>query len=163
MNHPENNEKLERLIHQTLRELPPRTAPRSLEARVMAEIERRLALPWWRKSFTHWPVAARAGFILLSAGVVKLALMAAVWVLASLNPQQYRDAFLAQFAWVEHAMAVVSATTGFFEIVLRNIPPLWLYGSLAFVAAVYVALFGLGAAAYRALHPARSSTSIVSL
>jgi hypothetical protein len=45
---PENNErKLERLIHETLRELPARQAPSSLENRVLAELARRTALPWW--------------------------------------------------------------------------------------------------------------------
>jgi len=33
-----------------------------------------------------------------------------------------------------------------------SIPPLWLYGGLAFVALMYAAFFGLGAAAYRALY-----------
>ena len=43
---PENHqEKLERAIHQTLRALPPRRAPRSLEDRVFAELARRAALP----------------------------------------------------------------------------------------------------------------------
>ena len=36
-------EKLERAIHETLRALPPRRAPRTLEARVLAELERRAA------------------------------------------------------------------------------------------------------------------------
>ena len=36
----DNDEKLERLIHRTLRELPRRCAPGTLEARVMAELER---------------------------------------------------------------------------------------------------------------------------
>ncbi|MDO8545676.1 MAG: hypothetical protein Q7S40_34975 [Opitutaceae bacterium] len=160
---PENNERLERAIQQTLRQLPPRSAPRSLESRVLAEIERRAALPWWRKSFAHWPIAARAGFIVLSTGIVKLALMATVWVMAGFDPQQYRNAFAPQFAWMDRGLAVVGAITSSFEIILRNIPPLWLYGSIIFVGAMYVALFGLGAAAYRALRPQRSTSSLVSI
>lgn len=37
---------LEKLIHQTLRALPDRKAPRSLEHRVLAAIAARQALPW---------------------------------------------------------------------------------------------------------------------
>ena len=50
---------LENFIHQTLRSLPDRPAPRSLESRVLAAIEARAALPWWKQSFAQWPVAAR--------------------------------------------------------------------------------------------------------
>ena len=152
---PEKNEKLERLVHATLRELPARRAPQSIEQRVLAEIERRGALPWWRKSFVHWPIAARTGFIILSAGIVKLALLATVWVMAGFDTAQFRDAFATQFAWMESGLAVVNAVIGFFDIMLRNIPPLWLYGGLAFIGAMYVALFGLGAAAYRTLYARR--------
>ena len=56
-----------------LRNLPDRKAPAGLEARVLAEISRRAALPWWRKSFAHWPVAVRLGFLILSARVAAVA------------------------------------------------------------------------------------------
>jgi hypothetical protein len=152
---PDNNEKLERLIHQTLRDLPSRRAPGTIEHRVLMELQRRAALPWWRKSFVHWPVAARAGFIVLSAGVVKLALLAAVWVMAGFDTAQFSDAFATQFSWMDSGFAVVHAVTGFFDIILRNIPPLWLYGGIAFIGAMYVTLFGVGAAAYRTLYARR--------
>jgi hypothetical protein len=146
------NSNLERLIHRTLRELPARPAPRSLEQRVLAEIARRVALPWWRKSFAHWPVPARALFIVLVAGVVKVVLMGAVWVMAGFDVAQFRDAFATQFTWMESGFAVVRAIVDFFEIMVRNIPPLWLYAGVAFIGTLYAALFGLGAAAYKALH-----------
>lgn len=154
-NNPEHEAELERKIHRTLRELQPRPAPRSLEQRVLAEIERRAALPWWRKSFAHWPVAARAVFLVGCIGVVKLALMGAVWVMAGFDPAQYREAFAQPFAWMESGFAVVHAIGGFFEIIGRHIPPLWFYGGLGFIAAMYAALFGLGAAAYRAIQAHR--------
>ena len=119
---PNNPENLERLIHQALRDLPPRRAPHSLEQRVLAELQRRLALPWWRKSFAHWPVLARAGFIMLSAGLVKLALMLGMWVMAGFEGAQYKEAIAQKFSWMESGLAVVHAITGFFDIMLRNIP-----------------------------------------
>jgi hypothetical protein len=149
---PNHHENIERLIRETLRDLPNRTAPRSLEERVFAEIQRRAALPWWRKSFMHWPIAARAAFIVLSAGLVKLAFLFGMWVTAGVDPNGYKQTFAQQFTWVDSAFAVAHAITGSIEIILRNIPSLWLYGSLAFFAAMYFTLFGLGAAAYKALH-----------
>ena len=146
---PPNDEHLERLVHRTLRELPLRSAPRSLESRVLAEIARRAALPWWRKSFAHWPLAAQAGFVVLSIGLAKLALSIGLWVMQGFDSAQFTTALAQQFAWVESVRAVARAIGSFCEIMTRNIPPLWLYGGLAFVAVMYATLVGLGATAYR--------------
>ncbi len=148
-------EKLEQLVHRALRDLPARRAPRSLEQRVLAELAQRAALAWWHKSFAYWPMPARVAFIIASAGIVKVALMATVWAMAGFEPAQVQSAFAQPVAWMEGARAVVDAMTGFFAIMLRNIPPLWLYGGLAFIAAMYAALFGLGAAAYKAIRAQR--------
>lgn len=144
-------EQLEQLVHRALRELPARRAPRALEARVLAELSRRAALPWWRKSFVHWPVPARAVFLLASVAVVKLVLMATVWAAAGFDAAQVQSAFAQPVAWWGSAQVLVNATTSFCEVMLRSIPPLWLYGGLAFIATMYAALFGLGAAAYKLL------------
>lgn len=149
------SEKLERAIHQTLRALPPRRAPRSLEARVFAELARRAALPWWRQSFAHWPLAARAVFLLASVALVKLTLMAAVWVMSGFDSASFGSAVSAQFAWAQTGLSLGRGVADFFAILFRSIPPLWLYGTAAFVAMMYAALFGLGAAAYRTLYASR--------
>ena len=149
---PDPQEKLERLIHRTLSELPSRRAPGTLERRVLAELQRRAALPWWRKSFVHWPMAARAGFLVLSLVLVRFALLLGGWVMAGFEGAPVREAFAPQVAWMEKGLTIVHAITGFLEIMQRNIPPLWLYGGIAFFAAMYATLFGLGAAAYKAIH-----------
>jgi hypothetical protein len=147
---------LEKFIHQTLRSLPDRRAPRSLEARVLAAVEARAALPWWKQSFADWPVAARCVFLLFTGGLVKLALMATVWAMAGFESSQFVGAFSLEFAWVERIGGVVAGITGFFALVFRSIPTLWIYGGLAVVAAIYATLFGLGATAYRTLYSNRN-------
>jgi hypothetical protein len=153
MNH--SPDQLEKFIHQTLRSLPAPRAPHSLEARVLAALEARAALPWWKQSFARWPMAARVAFFIGSAGVAKLGLMAAVWVMAGFDRVQFTSAFSTQFTWIQTASAVVAGVADFFGVLYRSIPPLWLYGGLAFVALMYAALFGLGAAAYRTLYANR--------
>lgn len=148
-------EDLEKLIHQTLRSLPDRRAPRSLEARVLAAIEARAARPWWQQSFAQWPMAARIVFLLFSAGLVKLALMAAVWVMGGFDAATYTSAFSNQFAWIERISAAFTGMADLCGLVFRAIPPLWLYGGLAVFAGIYVTLFGLGATAYRTLYANR--------
>lgn len=148
-------EDLEKLIHQTLRSLPERRAPRTLESRVMAAIEARAALPWWKQSFSRWPIAARCVFLLLSGGFVKLALMAAVWVMAGFDSAQLATAFTTQFGWIGRLGDVVLNLGQLAGLVFRSIPPLWLYGAVAIIGALYASLFGLGAAAYRFFYAQR--------
>jgi len=66
----ESREALERLLDRALRELPLRRAPRALETRVIRELERRAALAWWRRSFAHWPLLARAGFLVICGALI---------------------------------------------------------------------------------------------
>lgn len=146
---------LENFIHQTLRSLPNRPAPRSLEERVLAAIDARASLPWWKQSFGQWPMAARAVFILLSAGLVKLALMATVWALGGFQASAFASTVSAQFSWIDAILGAVRGTGESFSILLRNIPSIWLYGIIAVVAGSYATLFSLGATAYRALYSPR--------
>ncbi len=154
---PENHEKLERALHQTLRALPPRRAPRTLELRVLAELERRAALPWWRKSYAHWPLAARALFLLASAGLVKVTIMIAVWVMVGLDSAAFGEAFSTPVALWEATSSVASSLSDYGLMVFHRIPTMWLYGVAAFMATMYFTLFGLGAAAYRTLYAGRET------
>ena len=49
-------------------------------------------------------------------------------------------------------MAAVGWTFDFVQQMVCAIPPLWLYGGLAFVGMMYAMFVGLGAAAYRYLY-----------
>jgi hypothetical protein len=143
---PHDEQRLEQLIHQTLRTLPDRKAPRTLESRVLAGIAARQALPWWRKSFAHWPLPARVAFLALAggltAGLVLLGASSSADVLPALRE------FLAPLARVR-TVATFVADLG--ATVFRSIPTVWLYGVVAFIATLYAALVGLGATAYRTL------------
>jgi hypothetical protein len=151
MNLPSDQEtRLARSLGRALRELPALPAPRSLAPRVLAAIAREEALPWWRRNFRHWPAGARGGFLVLTVGVALLVLLAVAHL-----PQAASFPFPGRFAssvpWFDAVFSVGSAFRQLGEILLRNLPPLWLYGALALVAAAHVACLGLGAAAYRAL------------
>ena len=147
---------LEHVVHRTLRELPPRPAPRTLEQRVLAEIQRRAGLPWWRMSFRHWPVAAQAGFVLVCAAIVIFALTGRGWITAGMAAPDLQQVFAPPLAWLEWAAAVIRACTSFCSIMLRNIPPVWLYGGVILLGSLYAVLFGLGAAAVKALRVQRA-------
>lgn len=156
---PDHHERLERALHQTLRTLPPRRAPRTLESRVLAELERRAALPWWRQSYAQWPLPARALFLLASVGFIKLTIMLVVWIMVGLDSAAFTEAFSTQFAWAETIRSTGRSLIDSFLLVFHRIPTLWLYGAAAFAATMYFTLFGLGAAAYRALYATQEDQS----
>lgn len=148
---PNSSDPLEQVVHRTLRQLPERAAPVTLEQRVLAEIARRAALPWWRKSFAHWPLIGRIFFLIVCAAVVPLALVATSWISAGLDLALWRSLLPQPVAWLHAIGTAVQALYTSLEIVAGAIPPFWLYGALASFAALYAAIFGLGAAAYKAV------------
>jgi hypothetical protein len=145
-----SEQKLEQVLDQALRNLPLRKAPSSLEARVMNELARRVAMPWWRTSFAGWPVTARVGFVLTCAALIAATILGGAS--AYLGDRPLSEASAAVLSWVSPILTLISSVGGLVAVLFRVIPPLWLYGGLGIGIFLYVTLFGLGAAAYRTLY-----------
>jgi hypothetical protein len=138
----ESDLELERVAHRSLRALPPRRAPLSLEGRVYQELARLASLPWWRRSFAHWPGMARAAFLVLCVGLSALTFGGDARLFASLASMRR---LLDSLAWLNTAAETLGSLA-------RAIPTIWLYEGLAAAALLYGLLFALGAAAYRTLY-----------
>lgn len=145
-------EELEKFIHQNLRALPPRRAPRTLEARVMAALEARAAIAWYHQSWAYWPSSVRAAFLAVATGVSGAAVTAFYLLSTGVDTAALGSAFAERFSSVLRFGSILTGVSEFISLVVRNTPPLWLYGGTAFVAVMYVTFFGLGAAAYRTLY-----------
>jgi hypothetical protein len=146
-----NPEQLEKLVHTALRSLPNRRAPATLEARVRAAIEAQAAIPWWHKSYAYWPAPVRVAFLVLCAGLAGLLVFAGISLQTGFDSAQLSGTFAPVLDWGGRIVALVRGVADFIALVGRNIPTLWLYGGVAFVAGLYAMLFGLGATAYRTL------------
>lgn len=144
-------EPIERLIGEVLKKQPLRSAPRTLQARVLAQIEHREVLPWWRSSFLHWPLAVRFLFVLASLGVVKLALAGVVLLVTSVHSPVV-DTLAKPLSWAERSADLFSKTISIGAAVLNAVPPHWLYLGLGLAAGLYLTLLALGATAYRTLY-----------
>ena len=143
MHDPDSEQKLERFIDQALRQQPMLQAPASLQSRVLTELARRAALPWWRCSFASWPLAAKAIFITTCGALIKLAFSGTGWVLG---------AAAAPAASVRSTAEVASSLGDATRLIFSSIPSYWIYLGAGFAAVLYLALFGLGATAYRTLY-----------
>lgn len=141
-------DELEKLVDRALRSMPLERAPQALADRVLAQIARRAALPWWRKSFSSWPVAARLAFLAASVGFVKLALDAAIWLVSPFESTTSPLDLPPEMSWIQTVIAALAIT-------FRSLPPTWLYGAIGLLAIAYATLFGVGATVYRTLHAAR--------
>ena len=139
-------DELERQLMRTLRDQPLRRAPSTLEHRVLAQIEAGAVASSWRRGFAHWPMAARLVFLAASVGVVKLALMIAMWISSPLESPAVSVDLPSQVAWLQTLLVAIGS-------VVRTVPSLWVHAGLAILALMYAALFGIGATAYRTMRP----------
>jgi hypothetical protein len=144
------DETLERLVDRALHDLPLRPAPATLASRVFAELERRAALPWWRRSFAHWPLAARAGFLVICVALCALAFAGAAAAMDGLRA--LNDSGALSLSWARAAGVLIASAWNLVGLLTHAVPPVWLYAGLAVCAALYAVLFGLGAAVYRTLY-----------
>lgn len=150
MSNTPDHQSLERLADAVLRDLPPRRAPASLEARVFAELERRAAKPWWQSSYRDWPAIVRMLFLIACVALGSLAVRATEWLFGrSASTLSGIESDLTP------AATSVKATAHAFSFIADSIPSVWVYGALAVMAVTYIALFGIGAAAYRTLYANR--------
>ena len=145
-------EQLEQLVGRELRALPLRRAPRTLESRVMAALEHQAAIAWYHKSWNYWPAAIRAAFLAVATGVTGAVVTGFYLGVSGVDTSgmaAQAGERLGLFTKLYHTAGWI---IDFGARVLDSIPPLWLYGGLALIAALYATFFGLGAAAYRTLY-----------
>jgi len=145
-------EALEQFIHATLRSLPNRRAPGTLEARVLAEIEHRATIAWYHKSWSYWPAAVRSSFLAVGTAVAGAAVVGFYLLSQGAAADAVAQEIGTGFGWVTRIVAVGSWIMNLGQQVIAGIPPLWFYGGVAFIGAMYATFVGLGTAAYRYLY-----------
>jgi hypothetical protein len=148
MNEP--NDSLEGLLERTLNELPLRRAPPTLESRVLGELQRRAALPWWRRSFAHWPIAARAVFLVICGALIRLAFLGGAAAVAGVRSLHESGAL--SLSWARGIGVLMASGANLATLLARTVPATWIYEGIAACALLYAVLFGLGAAVYRTLY-----------
>ena len=146
---PDRNrqDELERQVARALRDQPMRRAPSTLERRVLAQIESGAAAMGWRRGFAHWPVPARVVFFVASVGVVKVALLLAMWLATPLDSPAVSVQLPSQIAWLQTLLVAIGS-------IVRTVPSVWVHAGIAVLAIMYAALFGIGASAYRMVRAA---------
>jgi hypothetical protein len=138
--------RLERVVDQALHQLPMRRAPLDLESRVLGELARRAAMPWWQRSFLQWPRAARVLLLGVCTVLGGLTIVGGARIVVNLGPA------LRPAHELDRAVALLSTSKDLIATLVGTIPTMWIYEGLALAAILYAALFALGAAAYSTLY-----------
>ena len=115
----------------------------------MGEIARRQALPWWHKSFAHWPAGVRLAFMVVATGLMAAAVLASMQLTGVISLQA-ATALLRPV--VDAAATLKSAGVALGSMVKSFVPGLsqtWLYIALGVIGAAYAMMVGIGATAYR--------------
>jgi hypothetical protein len=147
-----NEKELEQFIHATLRSLPDRKAPGTLESRVLAALEHRATVAWYHRSWGYWPAGVRAAFLALATATGGATVMAFFLFSQNVDAGAVAREAGSRFEWLSRLYGAGEWCVDLGNHIVGAIPSLWLYGGVALVAALYATFFGLGAAAYRTLY-----------
>lgn len=147
----ESQARLARLIGAELQALPLRPAPAGLQTRVLAELARRAALPWWRRSVSHWPMPAQALFAVLALAITQVLF----WGLAGAGVTDVLHAVQSAGAQLLQAADAVGTGVGVLRWLARDLlaalPNRWQAAALLALASSLVLLLGSGTFVYRSL------------
>ena len=143
---PPPDPRLEAYLHRKLRALPDLQAPPTLAPRVLAAIHAR-AQAWWRRAWWDWPLAAKAGFVLVAVAVA--ALVGGGGLVLNQNVSLYSQQLSAKLPQMpavgQHVAVWLSQLWTFAGTVQR---PVWI-ALLASVALTYLFCVGVGSALFR--------------
>ena len=101
----------------------------------------------------HWPLAARAAFLLASFGSVTL-----MWIFTSTEAFRYSTS---PPTWIRSLSHVTSSMFDLSVSLVGMIPPALLYSVLAFCVLLYGSLLALGAVGYHVLYVDPRSRGLV--
>lgn len=149
----QSSQQLEQFVNKYCRQQPLRTAPATLQARVMRELQARAALPWWRKSFVHWPLWSQALFVMAALIAAKLLLMLADrigghWLVST-------GAAARSSTLVQNVSTIATVSHDVSTQLFGMIPMPLVYGAVFVIAMLYLVLFGIGVTTYKTLYAAR--------
>ena len=155
-----DDRQLELAIRRELKSLPGLAAPASLAARVMAAIESRLHVPWYRRPWVTWPVALRmASFAAMLAVFGGLCL--AGWELSRTEAMMSAMHRGTQwFSGLNTIGSLFNILAGSVALVMKKLGTVFIIACLVAAGLGYAMFMGLGTVYFRlafAKHPPTQS------
>lgn len=143
------NEDWEARLSRKLADLPDREAPSTLVPRVLAAVQAKARLPWYRRTWWHWPPAAQVFALVLLSGL----LGGITWLGLQVG----------QGDWGLHAERTVSgwlqplapfwscfnSVVNALALALRQLNAWIVFGAVAVCLGMYLSCLGVGTVVYR--------------
>jgi hypothetical protein len=148
--HREPKDSLEAWADKTLKQLPERRAPANFAPRVLAAIQKRRALPWYRRPWLTWPRSLQA----VSLGTLGSVSTAAVWAMTAAtsaasplvaNVKNDASTFRNVFNALGQAISLTAS----------HIPSYIWIGLAAMLIIAWMSCLALGTACWRLAHTSR--------
>jgi len=143
MNENENSQ-LEAAVDHELKALPNLRAPQTLLPRVMAVIEQRALLPWYRRAWQTWPRALQVvSMLILLVAFAGLCFGSWQLVHASAVTSAASEAS-GWFRMMSRTLSTLGVLVNALALVVRSLGPLVLFGIMAALLLGYFACVGFG-------------------
>jgi hypothetical protein len=156
----DDDKRLELAIRRALKSLPELAAPASLAGRVMAAIESRIRVPWYRRPWVTWPVGLRmASFAAMLA--VFGGLCFAGWELSHTETTLSAMHRAGQwFSGLNTIGSLFNILAGSVALVMKKLGTVFIIACLVAAGLSYAMFMGLGTIYFRlafAKHPPTQS------
>jgi hypothetical protein len=136
-------------IDERLRQLPLLSAPKTFAPRVLAAIEMRARLPWWKCPWSAWPWIIRVLFLAISFSLTTLAGYFAFHLGADLSAQVLFSHLGAAFGFLKPIWNVVAVLANAFVLIMRSGGQLLIWSLAAVAAFFYITCVAFGTVCYR--------------
>jgi hypothetical protein len=138
------NSQLEAAVDRELKALPNLRAPQTLLPRVMAVLEQRAGLPWYRRAWQTWPLPLQAVSMLVLL-VAFAGLCLGSWQLV--NAPAVASATSEASGWIRilsRTLSTLGVLVNALALAVRSLGPLVLFGIMMALLLGYAACVGFG-------------------
>lgn len=146
---PHPDDELEHWIDRELRGLPDRPAPETLMPRVLQAIAARQSLPWWRKSYVHWPPFARWFFLVASSGLAAFLAYGLWGMLNGATPEVLGAELRSIGAGWNVFRSLVETLGSAARILVKSAGAWWMWGAATVAGVSYLTTVSLGTVCWR--------------
>lgn len=145
-----NETRLADRLHRELCALPDLKAPGTLAPRVLAALAARQSLAWYRKSWMNWPAGLRALFLVVSASLLGGMVFAGFQLPEFIElGGGFGNTLLEPINALKPYLAGVASLLNTVMLVIKAIPPQFLWWLAATMGLAYALCVGLGTLGYR--------------
>jgi hypothetical protein len=132
----EYENRLEKLIDRELKNLPAMKAPAGLSARILAAVEKKVRVPWYRRAWQTWPIALQVISVVLLLTAILGAYMGCAYLIQGPAVTSFAASVKNSLSGLGAALNVLSALGNAVMLVVKSM------GTTAVVTCVLLVVFG---------------------